>query len=74
MKVNHLLTFYLYLITKGLIYVESWNGCLQANHGPSAKKKTKVGQIRNPFSEIIWGCYHQLHLQQFYHNAPTSQL
>ena len=26
-------------------------------------QRTRVGQIRNPFSEIIWSCYHRFHIQ-----------
>lgn len=37
-------------------------------------KKISVRQIRNPFSEIIWSCYHQFHLQRFYPKASTSRL
>ena len=37
-------------------------------------QKTRVGQIRNPFSEIIWSCYHRFHIQQLYPKVSTFQL
>lgn len=49
MKVNHLRILYLYLITKSLIYLKSWNGPLQANRSPSATKETRGSNQKSSF-------------------------
>ena len=57
-----------------LIFIKLWNSHLQASRGPSAKNNITAGQIRNPFSETIWTCYHQFLLQRLYPKVSTSRL